>query len=400
MGFLSSLGFGKNAIAGRAREQAFGNLQKRLQQNKTQRTSNTSVPKLSINHAGAAQTGNVTPNNATRNIRAEVFEQNFIRRIYTTFYNAISGREKVRLDSYEEKLNSAESEAESILYYDELVAIMNMLILYAMYFSVDQKVRNKLDTLVQDRNRELFEKVSSDLYKKGNFKNDKHAALAFAGGMVSVSGATIAITMALVTDAVGGMGFFTAGTILSVVIGGFVRGIRTEKFYREAEGNAVNKAMTMGTVIQEIHRILFANREYMFTQLVQEKKIKFWGMTQAQVDLMAKTGDSLTGETLPVYFQTFIKAYGKQPFAPNEPFSPEVMKVQLRLTNTNLSQLSNENRRTYEYESVYGPEAYANVNLPPATGKVNLNDEAYANLEGGRRTRRRNTRRRKSVRRR
>jgi hypothetical protein len=341
----------------------------------TKNNNSGKVAKLSMNKAGVGSSEYIRKNNGIRNIRAEVFEQNFIRRIYTTFFNAISGKEQIRLDSYEEKLNSAVSEAEAILYYDELIAVMNMLILYAMYFSVGQTVRSKLDTLVQDRNRELLEKVSSDLYKKGNFKNDKHAALAFAGGMVGVSGATIA--MALVADAVGGMGFFSAGTILSVVIGGMVRGVRADTFYREAEGNAVNKAMNMGTVIQEIHRIVFAEREYMFTQLVSEKKIKFWGMSQAQVDLMVRTGDTLTGETLPVYFQEFIQAYGKSP-APNEPFSPDVMGVELRLTNSNA-----QNQLLKNVYSM-GPNE----------------DEVYGNVKGGRRTRRKSIRRRKSMRRR
>ena len=367
------------------------------------------IPKLSINKAGAGQYGYVLANTGNRNIRAEVFEQKFVRRIYTTFYNAISGGEQIRLDSYEEKLNSAVSKEEAILYYDELIAVMNMLILYAMYFSVSQDVRRKLDTIVHERNRALILEVRSELFRKGNFKSETESAFVFALSTTIVSGGAIAI--ALVGDSLGGLGLFTSLAVTAIFFNTYF--VRNLKGTELAEESAVEKANTMGTVIQEIHRILFAEREYMFKDLVQEEKIKFWGMSEAQVNLLMDKGSRLTAETLQNYFTEFFTHLGKkQDPKDNKPFSPEVMKVQLRLTNTNLSQLSNENRRTYEYESVYGPpepEAYANVNLPPvtgngnstpATGKVNLIDEAYANLKGGRRTRRRNTRRRKSVRRR
>ena len=146
MGWLQTLGFGKKNIQKAQRQAAYASLQARVKSNQyandlppidyeKEKPMSPTLSPVPLFHADGGMYGDtmVKANNGKRNIRAEVFEQNFIRRTYTTFENAISGGEKIRLELYEEKLNMAESEGEAILYYDELVAMINMLILYFIY---------------------------------------------------------------------------------------------------------------------------------------------------------------------------------------------------------------------------------------------------------------------------
>ena len=423
---LSYLGFGK-------KEKAFANLQTRLQQNKNQLKPNNYghlphipvVPKLSMNKDGIGQNEYVTLNNGKRNIRAEVFEQNFIRRIYTSFYNAILTEDTIRLDSYKEKLNSAVSEEEAILYYDELIAVMNMVILYAMYHRYHALDNDELDETTKEHGRQLIKKVDEDidLIKKKNIK-----ALAFAAkGLLSdtiKSGLTAAYFTAALINIGGGMGIAT-GTLTAILITPIIfisvydaysydkKSVKYVNYFRFKQ-----KGAQMYEIVKEIHKILFAERPHMFKKLVQEEKIKFWGMSQLQVDLLLKYDDvdlplgyinfnGYSSNWNNTFFKEFLQAYGKEPFAPNEPFSRKVMDVELRITNTNITNAytpnQNRNARNAAFLNDYRRERKSELQnklLENVYSNVPSEENIYGNLKGGRRTRRRNTRRRKSMRRR
>jgi len=383
------------------------------------------VPQLTIGSQGVATNGYVQANTGnTANARSRVFEQNFIKRIQSMILGSL-GEEGVKkpssltpamLDSYSRKLNNASSEAEAILYYDELICMIPIIILYAAFkikFVSSKKDRNEarsalnnaqnsganLHKLMREElglreGKELRQTILNVLVS-GTVLAGFITATVLTGGVAAGATAAFAIAMASMSAP------FVGGAAYGIIIGNPL-----EKANSRANNN-------LCSLLLRICKILFEKREYMFESLIP--KLKFWGFKQSQVDVLVETNNKTYGNANmkgfdgllqesqeyrhtkpPVNIQQFIQAFilaGQEdtPLAPNDPFPEEVRTVEIQLNSSN-TVVHNSYRNTANFG-----KTMRNTTAPNYNASVTLRN---ANATGGRRNRTRRNRTRSNTRRR
>jgi hypothetical protein len=373
MGWKSFLGIGKS---GANRLKSIVNKRETLK-------SNTKVPLLPV--PGTTQVNNfVTPNTGNGTARAKVFEQNFIKRIAVNLDKILAGEATLNFDRYMDKLKNAKSEAEAILYYDEITATLLMLILYAIvtYISEDNN-DPKLIPIKEQLNA----------FKKGSVRNItiRNKSLDIAATMLS-SGAATAIIMSLAIAGVFSVGAtFLIGIASLIVFGTISLGITKQLKYVD---------------VLDKYRSILNNTDVPFTFESLRERIRFWSMTEDQVDLLL--GPEKTDGT---FFMRFVNySTGGNP-APNEPFTSEVMEAELSLgkTNLNVQGLNANTKKVYAARNAESnrvlenyrknrllESVYANEEQEEDPRSNNTNENRYKGFgsKGGSRTRRRRNKRR------
>ena len=352
-------------------------------------------------------------------VKTQVFEQNFIRRVYTQLSNSLLGKEEIRIDSYREKLNKAETEAEAILYYNEIILTINYLILYSMYCA----------KISQEGYSPYMRRAENKLIRGINLNKEKllHNKMGYPhnGGLVA-SMTAVATSGFISTMVYAGTGIaltlapFTLGLTLGIpaAIGvliplhGFY--IHSRILYERKKHNK-KIVSTAGPVVTELLLILNADRKFKLKD-IENKKIKYWNMNEKIQNLLMSFKE---GDDIIVFFENYLKSslLLDENKAPNEPFSEEVMNVELSLGSNNLQRqgLNNNTIANYAAKNAESQRrlenyrkdrllenVYANANDP-----VNINRSAenpYGGLgsntvKGGRRTMRRRGNKRRSQRR-
>lgn len=388
------------------------------------------VPQLTIGSQGVAANGYVQANTGnTANARSRVFEQNFIKRIQSMILGSL-GEEGVKkptsltpemLDSYSRKLDNASSEAEAILYYDELICMIPIIILYTAFkikFVSSKNDRNEARSALNNvqnsganmhniMRRELSHREGKEMRQmilnvlvSGTVLAGFITAMVLTGGTIAAPTAAFAYSMLSISAP------FAGGAAYGIIIGNPL-----EKANFRANNN-------LCSLLLRICKILFEKREYMFESLIP--KLKFWGLKQSQVDILVETNnktykifiennsgingfDGLLQESQayrhtkpPKKTQEFIEAFilaGKEdtPLAPNDPFSEEVRTVEIQLNSSN-TVVHNSYRNTANFG-----KTMRNTTAPNYNPSVTLRT---ANATGGRRNRTRRNRTRSNTRRR
>lgn len=281
---------------------------RRIVEEKRTLVSNTKVPLLPV--PGTTERNFVKPNTNNGTARAKVFEQNFIKRIAVNLDKILAGEGTLNFDRYMDKLKNAKSEAEAILYYDEITATLLMLLLYAII------------SYIYSSSDPAFIRIQEQLnaFKRGSLYDIDKKIQTFlsAAYILTMGGTAIAVVGAIVVS-----GVFSAG--LGAVIGmasllvfpSIILGVATQ--------------LTFVDVLDK-YRSILKNTDVPFTFESLREKIRFWSMTNEQVDLLV--GPEKTDST---FFKRFVDYSTRENPAPNEPFTAEVMKAELSMGKTNLN---------------------------------------------------------------
>jgi hypothetical protein len=388
------------------------------------------VPQLTIGSQGVAKNGYVQANTGnTANARSRVFEQNFIKRIQSIVFGSLGEEGGVQkgtsltpelLDSYSRKLDNAASEAEAILYYDELICMIPIIILYAAFkikfISERNEARSALNNVQNSgvnihnvMRRELSLREGKEMRQQilnllvsGTVLAGFITAMVLTGGTVAAPTAAFAISMLSIGAP------FAGGAAYGIIIGNPL-----EKANFRANNN-------LCYLLLRTCKILFEKREYMFESLIP--KLKFWGLKQSQVDILVETNnktytnsdihgfDGLLKESQeythtkpPAKTQEFIQAFllaGQEdtPLAPNDPFPEEVRTVEIQM-NALVKPIHNSYRNTKNFGKLM-----RNTTAPNGSKLANIGQySGYTynpNATGGRRNRTRRNRTRSNTRRR
>jgi len=364
------------------------------------------VPQLTIGSQGVAANGYVQANTGnTANARSRVFEQNFIKRIQSMVFGSLgmaglnSQGTKLNLAAYYRKLNNAASEAEAILYYDELIAILPIIMVYTILRArllYSRKGRN--GNVSSDTN--MHKVISAEL----SFEEEKQLQASVRYFILNTG---IIAGAATATALTGGLGL---AVFVPVLIGSIVlmftapiatiAGNSAAARYRRNE-----RASSLDSIIVDVCVNLFAEREYMFEALIP--KLKFWGLNQEHLDILVNTAreedgfkelwkeiDS-NGDKVKIrkFIQSFVEASTKPdiPLAPNDPFPEEVRTVEIQMNNFN-KPIYNSYRNTANFG-----KTMRNTTAPNYNASVTLRNPTAT---GGRRNRTRRNRTRSTTRRR
>lgn len=367
---------------------------------------------LSLGQGGMAALpeGTVSINNGTNitKVRMEVFTQNFLQRILVNILNETSRAGRINVDEYKKRLDNAQTEWEAILYYDELIALTHMLILYGIIIELSESQLKDLEDKYPDH-MYYFDGLLVDIDEK----QKKAFGLTMKIMQASVGTGLILGSIAL--------GFATGGA--STALQAIALAIASVVFLvtpAVAHGSINDSVVPFHVrlVLKMILKVLHEDREFKFINL--RGKLKHWGMTESQADLIYNIPtETLSNDTnshitnLKNKFVQFMVSYLEASTdpnpAPNGPFNEKLLEVKLQL-NTSFPTNANRNRRNAEILNQYRKNREQNRLLAEAYGnnKNNVVDTQYENpygsfgSSGGRRTlrRRRTMRKGKSMRRR
>jgi len=362
------------------------------------------VPQLTIGSQGVAKNGYVQANTGnTANARSRVFEQNFIKRIQSTVFGSLgmaglnSKGTNLNLPGYYRKLGNAASEAEAIRYYDELIAILPIIMVYTM-------LRARLLYSKQARNGNTNTNIQRVMSSELTAEEEKQLQASVRFFLLNtgiIAGATTA------TALTGGLAL---AVFIPVLIGGivlmFVAPLATIAGNSAAtRARHEERASSLDAIIVDVCVLLFAEREYKFEDLIP--KLKFWGLNQEHLDILINTAreeDGFVelykeldgkGEKVKIrkFIQSFVEASTKQdvPLAPNDPFPEEVRTVEIQMNESN-NPIYNSYRNTKNFGKLM-----RNTTAPNYNPSVTLRN---ASATGGRRNRTRRNRTRSNTRRR
>ena len=239
---------------------------------------NSRVPRSTLTPRGIKSTGFVQPQqegNSVNTVRARTFEQNFIQRLMVNIDDSFKGGVN-RLDfkRYQTRLQSPDcSREEAIFLYDELIAILLMLVLYMCYVT-SEILKGGKPSLNPVKLTKMYD------FQKYNFLIRTAIVLGGTSStlpiMLTVLGVT-GITLTAGTAA----GLLIAGAVIFVV---FAMGTFAFKDNRIARGHSiVNEKKNLFFTLQYILNTILDSRNTIPARTVKGE-LKYWGLTQAQVD--------------------------------------------------------------------------------------------------------------------
>jgi hypothetical protein len=419
MGWKSFLGLS------RPEKELARQLQKGLKEGQSStRRNRPTVLSLGQGGMAALPEGTVSINNGTNitKVRMEVFTQNFLQRILVNILNETSRAGRINVDEYKKRLDNAQTEWEAILYYDELIALTHMLILYGIIIELSESQLKDLEDKYPDH-MYYFNGLLVDIDEK----QKKAFGLTMKIMQASVGTGTILTTVGVslgVSAAAAGATFGASLVVQGIVVGIIGAVLLISPIVAHGSINDSVVPFHVRLVLKMILKVLHEDRRFKFSDPSVREKLKHWGMTQRQADLIHDIPpETLSNDTnshitnLKNKFVQFMVSYLEASTdpnpAPNDPFDKELLKVELQL-NTSFPTNANRNRRNAEILNKYRKNREQNIRqnklLAEAYGnnKNNVVDTMYENpygsfgSSGGRRTlrRRRTMRKGKSMRRR
>ena len=335
------------------------------------------------------------------NVRTAVFEQKFLQRILVNILNETSRAGEIDVEQYKRKLDTAVSEQEAILYYDELIALTHMLILYGIIVKLSESQLKMLE-----------EKFPAHLsYVDGlTVSIDEKQKKAF-GLTLKMMEASTGIGLLLGSIAVG---FATGGAstaLQAIALGIAAVVLLVTPAVAQGSTNTSVVPFHIRIVLKRILTILREDRQFLFSQV--KDKIKYWGMTQAQADLISTTPMDTISNTnnssiinynnkFVKFMVSYLEASSDETPAPNKPFPEAVKKVELRINTVKSNKYTpnpnrNESNAKFLNEYRINRMSRAQNRLLNEVYKMGPDDENTA-PKGGRRSR--TLRRRRTMRRR
>jgi hypothetical protein len=210
--------------------------------------------------------------NSTNNIRARTFEENFIRRLMVNIDDSFKdGEDKLDFKRYQTRLQAPDcSREEAIFLYDELIAILLMLILYVCYVTSELSMAGKPSV----KSVKL-----TKLYDSQKFRN-LISGIFFTGTM---GVAAIPATLLLVLG-----GAISGGTISAAVLLGILGIVLCVPLFGLSIFIAENPELdneknNLAFTLQYILNTILDNRNTI-PAISVKRELKYWGLTQAQVD--------------------------------------------------------------------------------------------------------------------
>jgi len=243
-----------------------------------QMTRNSRVPRSTLTPRGIKSTGFVQPQgeaNLTNTVRATTFEQNFIRRLMVNIDNSFKdGGNILDFKRYQTRLQSPDcSREEAIFLYDELIAILLILVLYMCYVTSE---------ILKGGKPSLNPVKLTKMYDFQKYSFLIHTAISLVGAS---SPLPIMLTLLGVTGIT-----LTGGTAAGLLIAGGVifvactMGTMVFKENRIARGYSIeNQKKNLFFTLQYILNTILDTRNTIPASTVKGE-LKYWGLTQAQVD--------------------------------------------------------------------------------------------------------------------
>jgi len=321
---------------------------------KTRNANNGRVPELTF---GAEKqfnmSGFVSPNTGnTQQTRINTFQQNFIKRMYTTYQNAKLGIQPLNLDEYASKLETETNEAAAILIYDELIVLFILVCI------------DSLDSFLVG-NKELIKKVLDKIRTAPNREDieTRLNTITSITALLAVGLTATAITLLLTPVGLGmlmvpGLGWgwyiltpllvtlFTTGTSVGLGIGAYhciptkKRNIFNNKgFGRVKTYSNESEILSYTDMFQTLNTILFSKKNPINITTVKNK-LKYWGLLDVQVDYMFEFGQNqsphldwrgkMKSESIIKYVEKMLGYYGNPDnakLAPNAPLTKDMLNA-------------------------------------------------------------------------
>lgn len=319
---------------------------------KTRNANNGRVPELTF---GAEKqfnmSGFVSPNTGnTQQTRINTFQQNFIKRMYTTYQNAKLGIQPLNLDEYASKLETETNEAAAIVIYDELI----VLFILVCVDSVDSFFFENKELL-----KKLLDKIRTAPSRKD--LNSRDEMISYLTALLAVGLTASAITLLLTPVGLGmlvggGIGwawyvllpllitFFTTGTSIQLGIAAYhciptkKRNIMNNNGFGRVKrySNEVAK-LSYDDMFQTLNTILFSKKNPINITTVKNK-LKYWGLLDVQVDYMFEFGQNpdldsrgkMRSESIIKYVKKMLGYYGNPDnakLAPNAPLTKDMLNA-------------------------------------------------------------------------
>ena len=260
----------------------------RLFRNPTSRSNKAMVPKLNFTAKNLKNNGFVRPQkntNSLSNVRTSVYEQNFLRRILTMVENSfiktkVNPEKIINFTAYQEVLkNPNTTPEESILIYNELIAIFVILVLYVFAIAIKH---HKTGT-VQYNKANVRSKLR--INDKVNLDFKPYMDNISRSMKVAVGSTALFVTMAAYTSVLMVSGafipFISGVAGIAPVVLSIVAGVRV---YLD---NKVMRTDLLG-LFKTLHSTMFDENNTVPISQVKDS-LKYWGLTKAQVDYLFTT---------------------------------------------------------------------------------------------------------------